>query len=76
MTKVLPPLCLSEPGFVWGKSEYMPFKPLYGILNVAMSGETQGENKTWWETHNATTLFDWVRFYEWVPSDVSIQATP
>ena len=65
MTMVLPPLCLTDPGFVWGKTAYMPFKPLYGILNVAMT-EVAGEDKQWWTTHNATTLIDYVRWYEWV----------
>jgi len=31
-TLTLPSLCVSDPGFVWGKSAYMPFKPLYGEL--------------------------------------------
>jgi len=64
-TLTLPALCLSDPGFVWGKSAYMPFKPLYGILNVAV---TPNANTTWWEVnHNTTTLVDWVRWFEFMP---------
>ena len=45
---------------------YMPFKPLYGILEAAV---TQGANQSWWrENGKTTTLVDWVRWYEWVPS--------
>jgi beta-glucanase (GH16 family) len=63
----LPPLCVSDPGFEWGVSPYMPFKPLYMIINTAMT-ELQNANLTWWLTNNATTLVDWVRLYEFVPS--------
>lgn len=43
----------------------MPFKPLYGILNVAV---TPNANKSWWlQNERTTTLFDWVRWYEFVP---------
>ncbi len=66
-TMVLPPLCVTEPGFEWGVSPYMPFKPLYGILNVAMNYMPDAD-LTWWKTNNATTLVDYVRWYEFVPS--------
>ncbi len=37
-----------------------------GILNVAVNPNS---NTTWWKAnHNTTTLFDWVRWYEFVPS--------
>jgi hypothetical protein len=39
----------------------MPFNPMYGILNVAVKQNTVAS--TWWDTHNATTLVDWVRMY-------------
>lgn len=57
-------LCVTDPDFEWGQIPiYMPFQPLYGILNVAVN-EEQGANYTWWESHNATTFVDWVRWYE------------
>lgn len=64
MTMVLPPLCLSDPDFIWGKSPYMPFKPMYGILNVAVNQASD----PWWLSNNATTLVDWVRWWAFVPS--------
>jgi beta-glucanase (GH16 family) len=69
----LPPLCLTDPDFVWGETAYMPFKPLYGILNVAVA-EDAGANLTWWLDHNATTLVDWVRWYEFVPAEAAVDA--
>lgn len=75
MTKAMGELCVSDPALEWGKSPYMPFQPLYGILNVAVNQEA-GANLTWWETHNATTEVDWVRYYEWVPSAVDVPALP
>ena len=84
----LPPLCVTADTF-HNHSAYMPFKPLYAILNVAV---TPNANVSWWsafgalmmlpptpptltphpttppETYgNTTTLFDWVRWYEWLP---------
>ena len=69
-TRTLPPLCVTDPGFVagggWGRSPYAPWAPLYGILNTAMN---RGDaNLDWWRAHNATTLVDWVKFWELVPS--------
>ena len=72
MTMALPPLCLTDPDFVWGKSAYMPFKPLYGILNVAVAEVSHDVDLSWWLTHNATTLIDWVRWYEYVPGEVGV----
>ena len=40
-----------------------PFEPMYGIINVAVAQNTVAS--TWWDTHNATTLVDWVRMYEY-----------
>lgn len=31
----VPTLCVTNPGFEWGSSRFMPWAPLYGILNVA-----------------------------------------
>ena len=57
----MPTLCMSDPTFEWGHSRYIPWAPLYGILNVAVSG---GSDQTWWKEHNSTTTFvDWVRFW-------------
>ena len=69
-TKALPPLCVEDPGFAaaggWGVSPYMPWKPLYGILNTAMN---RGDaNLAWWRANNATTLVDWVRFWSLCPA--------
>ena len=62
-----PALCVTDPGFSWGSSPYMPWQPLYGILNVAMNrGDASLE---WWMQNNATTLVDWVKFWQFVPSD-------
>ena len=63
-TVAAPPLCVDQPGFEWGSSPYMPWNPLYGILNVAMN---KGERTEWWAANNATTLVDWVRWWEFVP---------
>jgi beta-glucanase (GH16 family) len=65
-----PTLCVENEDFIagggWGKSPYMPWAPLYGILNTAMN---RGDaNLDWWKTNNATTLVDWVKFWEYVPS--------
>ena len=61
----LPPLCVTGPTY-HNHTAYMPWKPLYGILNVAV---TPKANTSWWQEHrNTTTLFDWVRWYEFVPS--------
>ena len=66
----LPPLCLTDPSFVWGKSAYMPFKPLYGILNVAV---VAGSNTSWWAQNKFTeTLIDWVKWWEFVPSSEEV----
>ena len=73
-TMLLPPLCLTDPGFTWGESMYMPFKPLYGILNVAVAEVSRSMDLSWWLTHNATTLVDWVRWYEFVPDEESVPA--
>lgn len=68
-TVAAPPLCVTDATFSsnggWGKSTYMPWTPLYGILNVAMN---KGEATPWWLENNATTLVDWVKFYEFIPS--------
>lgn len=66
-TLALPALCVTDPTFEFGVSPYMPFKPMYGIINVAMN-YLPGADLTWWKTNNATTLVDWVRWYEFVPS--------
>lgn len=50
------------------QTAYMPFNPTYGILNTAVSPNS---NTTWWETHNATTMVDWVRWYAWVPDTIA-----
>ena len=63
----LPPLCVTAATF-HQNLPYMPWRPLYGILNVAV---TPHANRSWWQTNNATTLFDWVRWYEWVPTEAS-----
>lgn len=64
-----PPLCVADATFTaqggWGRSAYMPWQPLYGILNVAVN---KGEPTSWWLAHNATTLVDWVRWWELVPA--------
>jgi beta-glucanase (GH16 family) len=66
-TVFAPPLCVADAAFAagggWGRSAYMPFTPLYGILNVAMN---KGAPTPWWLSNNATTLVDWVRFLEFV----------
>jgi beta-glucanase (GH16 family) len=62
-----PPLCVTDAAFAaeggFGRSRYVPWTPLYGILNVAVS---QGYGATpWWLAGNsATMLVDWVRFWE------------
>ena len=66
-TKFYPTLCVTDPVFLenggWGHSGYMPFKPLYSILNVAV---TPNANTSWWlQNHQTTTLVDWVRWYEY-----------
>lgn len=59
--RTIPTLCATDPGFEWGHSRFMPWAPLYGILNVAVSS---GSNTAWWAAHNSTTtLVDWVRFW-------------
>jgi hypothetical protein len=59
-TVVAPPLCVTDDTFDaqggWGKSTYMPWHPLYGILNVAMN---KGDKTEWWSHNNATTEVDW-----------------
>lgn len=64
-----PPLCVADAAFAaqggWGRSPYMPWAPLYGILNVAMN---KGESTPWWRENNATTLVDWVKFWQFVPA--------
>ena len=61
-----PALCVADAGFAaqggWGRSPYMPWAPLYGILNVAMN---KGEGTPWWRENNATTLVDWVKCVCW-----------
>lgn len=59
----LPTLCVSDVGFEWGRSPYLPWAPLYGIINLAVLPNT---NTTWWLTNKATLLVDWVRAFEWV----------
>lgn len=71
MTISAPPLCVDEPGFVWGKSMYMPWKPMYGILNTAVN--KANANLEWWAANNATTLVDWVRFYEFVAAEAEVR---
>ena len=66
----LPQLCINEQNYN-NHTPYMPFAPLYSIIDVAV---TQNANTTWWKTHNATTLVDWVRFYEFVPSGGALPA--
>jgi beta-glucanase (GH16 family) len=67
--RTLPTMCVTDPTWRaqggWGKAPYMPWEPTYGIINVAVS---QSTNIKWWQTHNATTYVDWVRWYQWVPS--------
>ena len=75
-TLALPPLCLTDPAFEWGKTMYMPFRPLYGILNVAVAEDSASVDLAWWQTHNATTLVDWVRWYEFVESEAPVTALP
>ena len=59
--RTLPTLCVTNADFEWGHSKFMPWAPMYGILNVAVSG---GSNQSWWREHNSTTtLVDWVRFW-------------
>ncbi len=77
-TKTLPPLCVLDAGFVaeggWGKSPYMPWAPMYGILNTAMN---RGDaNLEWWMANNATTLVDWVKFWEFVPAAAQAAVAP
>ncbi len=55
-------LCVTDPGFQWGETPYMPFTPLYGIINTAV---VPNSNTTWWQTNNATLLVDWVRWYQY-----------
>ena len=59
--RTLPQLCVSDPEFVWGETAYMPWKPMYGIINVAVAQNTKPS--VWWASNNATTLVDWVRMY-------------
>lgn len=67
MTISAPPLCVTAPDFVFGESMYLPWSPMYGILNVAVNN---GQDPTgWWKTNNATTLVDWVRWWTFVPED-------
>jgi beta-glucanase (GH16 family) len=67
-----PTLCLSDPDFMWGKTRYAPFQPVYSILNVAVSG---GANITWWQNNpnGVETLIDSVRYYEFIPSNIDIE---
>ncbi len=78
LTKTLPPLCVEDAGFAagggWGSSPYLPWAPMYGILNVAMN---RGDaNLAWWAKNNATTLVDWVRFWEFTPLKVEAAVEP
>ena len=59
--RTIPQLCVTAEGFNWGETAYMPFKPMYGIINVAVKQGTVAS--AWWDAHNATTLVDWVRMY-------------
>jgi beta-glucanase (GH16 family) len=59
--RILEPLCVAAEGFKWGSTAYLPFEPMYGIINVAVQQNTVASS--WWDTHNATTLVDWVRMY-------------
>ena len=66
-TVFAPPLCVTEPGFQWGESPYMPWSPMYGILNTAMNrGDASLE---WWMANNATTLVDYVWWWAFVPDE-------
>lgn len=69
----LPQLCVTDPAFVWGSSPYAPWLPTYGILNTAV---TPNANTSWWQTHNATFLVDWVRWYQFVPDAVEEAVAP
>ena len=74
-TKTMPPLCVEDADFIagggWGQSPYMPWAPMYGILNTAMNrGDS---NLEWWAVNNATTLVDWVKFWEFVPATMEME---
>lgn len=69
----LVPLCMTDPDFVWGHSAYLPWGPMYGILNVAMSPDAAFD--PWWLTHNATTLVDWVRWFEFQADAAAVDAS-
>jgi len=57
--------CPADPTFIWEKTPYAPFSPLYAIINTAVTPNT---DITWWKSNNATLLVDWVRVYQFVPS--------
>lgn len=62
----LPQLCMSDPAIVWDETPYYPWQAMYGIINVAVSANT---DVSWWAAgNNATTLVDWVRWYQWQPT--------
>lgn len=68
----LPELCITQDNY-HNHTPYIPFSPMYGILNVAV---TQNSNTSWWKTSNATTLVDWVKWYEFVPSTPTLASLP
>ena len=68
----LPEFCVTADNY-HEHPPYMPFRTLYGILNVAV---TPHANTSWWQSNTATTLFDWVRWYEFVPSKEAADALP
>jgi len=72
-TIAAPTLCVDNPDFVWGKSMYLPFSPLYGILEVAVNAQ-RTTNVSWWLHNTAKTYVDWVRFWQFEPSEVPIEA--
>jgi len=73
-TFTAPTLCVGDADFEamggWGKSPYIPWAPLYGILNTAMN--KGNANLDWWQTHNATTMVDWVKFWQFVPTESTV----
>lgn len=69
-TLPLSPLCATDPAFQWGNTSYAPFAPLYSIINTAV---VPGTNTTWWRTHNATLLVDWVRVFQYLPTTAAVE---
>lgn len=71
-TIAAPSLCVDNPDFVYGKTMYMPFSPLYGILEVAVNAQ-RTTNVSWWLHNTAKTYVDWVRFWEFQPAEVAVE---